>query len=108
MRQPNRAFRQRLMALLTVLGLAVAACIAIAVTVARNARGTVEQLADVELEAARLAREFRAAVDDLHGVLLRLGLEPVDDSTATIAQRKQRLNPWLDQRLAAAHSSERP
>jgi signal transduction histidine kinase len=106
MRQPNRMFRQRLTALVTVLVLAVAACIATAVTVARDARGTVEQLADVELEAARLAREFRAAVDDLHGVLLRLGSEAADESVATIGQRKQRLNRWLEERLAGAHSSE--
>lgn len=77
-------------------------CIAIAVAVARDARRTVEQLAEVELEAARLARDFRAGVDDLHSALLRLGLDPVGENAAMIEERKQRLERWLVQRLATA------
>jgi signal transduction histidine kinase len=105
-RRPARAFRRRLAAFLVLLALAIAACVALAATVARDAERTVQQLADVELEAAQLARQFRAAVDDLHGVLLRLGTDPTDESAATIAQRRQRLDGWLTVRLAAAHGAE--
>ena len=68
-------FRRRLGLLLGVLGLAVAACLALAVMVARDANRTIGRMADVELESAVLARQFRTAVDDLHGALLRLGTD---------------------------------
>src|SRR5262245_18740333 len=104
-RRPERAFRRRLAIFLAVLALAVAACVALAAAVARDAQRTVQQLADVELEAAQLARQFRAAVDDLHGVLIRLGTDSAEESAATIAQRRQRLEGWVAARLAAEHGA---
>jgi signal transduction histidine kinase len=97
-------FRRRLGLLLGVLGLAVATCLALAVLVARDANRTIGRMADVELESAQLARQFRSAVDDLHGALLRLGTEETEDSTAIIRERRQRLSRWVADRLAVARS----
>jgi len=97
-------FRRRLGLLLGVLGLAVAACLALAVWVARDANRTIGRMADVELESAQLARQFRSAVDDLHGALLRLGTEETEDSTAIIRERRQRLGRWVADRLGAARN----
>ena len=106
MRDPAHAFRRRFSVLVAALVVAVAGCLTLAVVVARNANGTLRQLADVELEAAMLARQFRAAVDDVHGALLRIGNEPADESAGLIAQRRQRLTKWLRARSAAMHSDE--
>jgi signal transduction histidine kinase len=97
-------FRRRLGLLLGVLGLAVAACLALAVLVARDANRTIGRMADVELESAQLARQFRTAVDDLHGVLLRLGTDQAEDGTALIRDRRQRLSRWVADRLGAARN----
>ena len=53
----------------------MAACLALALVAARDAGRTLSRLADIELEAALLARQFRGAVDDLHGALLRIGTD---------------------------------
>ena len=97
-------FRRRLGLLLGVLGLAVAACLALAVLVAREANRTIGRMADVELESAQLARQFRSAVDDLHGELLRLGTDQAEDGTALIRDRRQRLSRWVADRLGAARN----
>jgi signal transduction histidine kinase len=102
--QPNLAFHRRLVLLIAVLVLAIAGCIAIAAVISRDTRGTVERLANIEIEAAQMARDFRAAVDDVHGVLLRLGTEPVEDETATLSEREQHLQRWVAARIAAMHS----
>ena len=104
MRDPGHFFRRRLGGIIALLVLAVLACVALAVAVARDADRSLTRLAEVEVEAARLAREFRGAVDDLHGALLRIGSESADDSASVIQQRRQRLREWLDTRLAAARS----
>ncbi|HTZ19411.1 MAG TPA: ATP-binding protein [Opitutaceae bacterium] len=97
-------FRRRLGLLLGVLGLAVAACLALAVMVAREANRTIGRMADVELESAVLARQFRTAVDDLHGALLRLGTDQAEDGLALIRNRRLRLSRWVTDRLAAARN----
>jgi C4-dicarboxylate-specific signal transduction histidine kinase len=106
MRSPTQVFYRRFAALLALLILAVAACLALAFFAARDANHTLSRLADIELEAALLARQFRGAVDDLHGALLRVGTESADDSAAVIQQRRQRLSDWLSARRAAARSRE--
>ncbi|HEU5080946.1 MAG TPA: ATP-binding protein [Opitutaceae bacterium] len=85
---------------------AVALCVALALIAERGAKGTLRRLAGVELEAARLAREFRGAVDDLHGALLRIGTESADDSAAVIQQRRDALTRWIAARRAAAAGEE--
>jgi signal transduction histidine kinase len=97
-------FRRRLGLLLGVLGLAVAACVALAVYVARDANRTIGRMADVELESAQLARQFRTAVDDLHGALLRLGTDQAEGNAALIAERRQHLSRWVTDRLAAVRN----
>lgn len=97
----SRAFWRRLAALVGGLAVAVAVCIALAVFVQREASEKLRQLAHVELEAALLARQFRAAVDDLHGALLRSGTDSSADSAAVIAVRRQRLSAWLAARQTA-------
>lgn len=106
MRAPADAFRLRFQLLFASLAAAAAACIWLAVIVARDANATLRQLANVELEAALLARQFRAAVDDVHGALLRIGTEPADESATLIDQRRQRLTEWLRSRFAAVHRDE--
>jgi signal transduction histidine kinase len=106
MRSPTQVLYRRLAALLALLIIAVAACLGLAFVAARNANRTLRHLAGVELEAAQLARQFRGAVDDLHGALLRIGTESAYDSAAVIQQRRQRLSAWLSARLAAARSRE--
>jgi signal transduction histidine kinase len=76
-------------------------CISLAVAVHRDASDKLQHLAHVELEAATLARQFRAAVDDLHGAMLRIGIDPVEDCTTLIAERRQQLNAWLSARQTA-------
>jgi len=97
-------FRRRLGLLLGVLGLAVAACIALAVFVSREANRTIGRMADVELESAQLARQFRSAVDDLHGELLRLGTDPAENGIALIRDRRLRLSRWVADRTNAARN----
>jgi signal transduction histidine kinase len=97
-------FLRRLGLWLGLLVLAVATCVVLAVFVARDANRTIGRMADVELESALLARQFRTAVDDLHGALLRLGTEQAEDSATLIRERRQRLSRWSDERLAAARS----
>lgn len=106
MQNPALILRRRFALLLAVLVAAVAACIAVAFVVDRNAGRTLNQLAKIELEAAQLARQFRGAVDDLHGSLLRLGTESAGDSAAVISHRRQKLADWLAARLSAAQAAE--
>jgi signal transduction histidine kinase len=106
MRSPSQVFYRRLATLLALLVIAVTSCLGLAFVAARDANRTLNRLADVELEAALLARQFRAAVDDLHGALLRIGTDSADDSAAVIRQRRQRLSDWLSARLVAARSGE--
>lgn len=108
MRDPAQVFRRRLFSLIASLILAVGACVALAVFAEHGARSTLNRLAGIELEAAQLAREFRGAVDDLHGALLRIGTESADDSAAVIQQRRDALTRWIaDRRAAAATEEER-
>jgi signal transduction histidine kinase len=102
----DRIFRRRFSALLALLIVSVAASVAVAFVTARNANRTLRQLANIELEAAQLAREFRGEVDDIHGALLRIGSDAAEDSTVVIRERRQKLNDWLATRLKAAHSKE--
>jgi len=76
----------------------------LAVISERSANRTIGRLADVELESALLARQFRTAVDELHSALLRIGSDPVDDSALVIARRRERLTQWLKDRTATEHS----
>jgi signal transduction histidine kinase len=98
MNNPSRPFQLRLTALVVGLAAAVLICISLAVVVQRDASDKLRQLAHVEIEAATLAREFRAAVDDLHGALLRVGTDASDDSAAIIQQRRKKLTAWLSAR----------
>ena len=104
-RNPASAFRLRLAGWAALLALAVAGSTALAVLSARAASLTIGRLADVELESALLARQFRTAVDELHSALLRVGSDPADDSALVIDQRRQRLTQWLAERTAAEHSA---
>jgi len=79
-------------------------CVALALAVQRDASDKLQQLAHVELDAAMLARQFRAAVDDLHGAVFRVGMEAADDSAAIIYQRRQDLAAWLSVRQAGTLS----
>jgi signal transduction histidine kinase len=106
MRSPTLVFHRRLAALFALLILAVTACLALAFLAARDANRSLSRMADVEQEAALLARHFRAAVEDLHGALLRVGTDSADDTATVIQQRRQRLSDWLAARQAAARSSE--
>jgi signal transduction histidine kinase len=106
MQDPAHVFRRRFAALLTLLVVAVLACLVVAFVVARDAAHTLNHLANVELEVARLAREFRGYVDDLHGALLRIGSDSAEDSATVIEQRRQRLNDWLLARRDDAGSTE--
>jgi len=85
---------------------AVLVCIWLGVSVHRTASRKLQQLAHVELEAALLARQFRAAVDDLHGALLRIGIDSSEDCAAVIAQRRQVLSAWLNARQLSDLSSD--
>jgi len=106
MADPALVFRRRVFALLSLLVVAVAACVSLAFLTSRRANHTLSQMAVTELEAARLARQFRTDVDDLHGALLRIGSEPADDSAAVIRQRRAQLNNWLNGRETAARTKE--
>ena len=100
----SRVFRRRLTALVVSLAVVLLICVSLAVAVHRDASGKLQHLAHVELEAATLARQFRAAVDDLHGALLRIGIDPAEDCSALIAERRQQLNAWLSARQATSVS----
>jgi signal transduction histidine kinase len=100
MKTPSRAFRRRLTALVVALAATVLVCVSLAVVVQRDAGEKLRQLAHVELEAASLARQFRAAIDDLHGALLRIGSDAAEDSAAIIEERRQALTAWLGARQA--------
>ena len=106
MHDPAQVLRRRFGLLIAVLVAAVASCLALAFFAARDAHRTLNQLANIELEAAQLARQFRGAVDDLHGALLRVGSDPAEDSALVIQLRRRRLDEWLTARLAAAHTTE--
>jgi signal transduction histidine kinase len=106
MKKPSHAFRQRLTALVVGLTAIVLVCISVAVAVQREASDKLRRLAHVELEASVLAREFRAAVDDLHGALLRIGTDDSEDSATVIRQRRQKLSQWVSDRIASTDSSE--
>jgi signal transduction histidine kinase len=96
----SRAFQRRLILLLAGLGLTLVVCGVLAVAVQRDADDKLERLAHAELEATSLARQFRAAVDDLHGALLRIGTDVAEDSAIVIQKRRQQLIAWLGARLA--------
>lgn len=98
------AFRRRLVALLAALAVSIVACLMLALLVQRDANEKLRQLADVELQAAILARDFRGDVDDLHGALLRIGSAAAEDTNRVIESRRQRLEQWLVGRLASAHT----
>ena len=89
------------MALVAGLVLAVLICVQLAVVVQRDASDKLHQLAHVELDAAMLARQFRAGIDDLHGALLRVGADPADDSIAVIEGKRRELSAWLNARQAS-------
>jgi len=97
----SRAFRRRLTILMVALAVALFICVTLAVVVRRNASNKLQELAHVELEAALQARQFRAAVDDLHGALLRIGIDSAEDCAAVIEQRRRVLTTWLNTRQAA-------
>jgi signal transduction histidine kinase len=90
--------------LTVLLALAVAGSTTLAVVSERAASRTIGRLADVELESAMLARQFRTTVDELHSALLRVGSDPADDSKLAIDQHRLRLAQWLAARTAAEHS----
>jgi signal transduction histidine kinase len=104
MKTPSHAFRRRLTALLTGLVSAVLICVALAVWAQRDASDKLRQLAHVELGAAMLTRQFRGAVSDLHGALLRVGTDGSDDSAAMIHRRRQEIGAWLSAREAGTLS----
>ncbi len=104
----SRAFQRRLILLLAGLGLTLLICGVLAVAVQRDADDKLQRLAHAELEATSLARQFRGAIDDLHGALLRIGTDASDDSAIVIKKRRQQLVAWLGARLAGELSeSER-
>ena len=103
-RNPAYAFRLRIAGLAVLLALAVAGSTTLAIISGRSASRTIGRLADVELESAMLARQFRTAVDELHSALLRIGSDPVADSELAIDQRRQQLTRWLAERTAAEHN----
>lgn len=99
---------RRLGLLLALLGVVVVGGVGLAIYVAHNAHSTIARMADVELEAANLARQFRTAVDDLHGALLRVDTDQAEDSLIVIRDRRQVLSLWVSARLATVRTdSER-
>ena len=106
MNKISQAFGRRLAALVAALAIAVVIGVALAVTVQRDANEKLKQLAHVELEAALLARQFRSAIDDLHGALLRIGTDAAEDSAAVIQQRRQSLNAWVSARQTTGLSEK--
>ncbi len=106
MRDPAYVLRRRFAALLALLVVVVLGCVALAFVTAHDANRSLNQMAEVELEAAKLARQFRGAVDDLHGALLRIGTDSAADSAAIIQQRRQRLSNWLTAQLAVTRNDE--
>ena len=101
MNNPSHAFKRRLVALVAGLVAAVLICVQLAVVVQRDARDKLQQLAHVELDAAMLARQFRAGIDDLHGALLRVGSDGAEDSIAVIEGKRRELGAWLSAREAS-------
>lgn len=106
MKNLSQVFRRRLWTLGAGLLIAVVVCVALAVRVQRDASDKLRQLAHVELDAALLARQFRADIDDLHGALLRVGAEGSEDSITVIRQRREALMSWLQDREASELSAE--
>jgi signal transduction histidine kinase len=106
MRNPAHAFRLRIAGLTVLLVLAVAGSTTLAVISARAARHTIARLADVELESAMLARQFRTAVDELHSALLRIGSDPAEDSALVVNERRRQLAQWLANRVAAERNQQ--
>ena len=105
-RNPASAFRLRFAVLMTLLALTVAGSTALAIISGRVASHTIGRLADVELESALLARQFRTTVDELHSALLRIGSDPADDSKLAIEQGRRQLAQWLAQRTAAERNRQ--
>ena len=101
MSTPTDAFRRRLAALVAGLVFAVGLSGFLGVTVQRDARDKLQNLAHIELEAASLARQFRGAVDELHGALLRVGTSSTYDSAAVIREERKKLSDWLSARQAS-------
>ncbi len=99
---PSHVFRRRLTALLAGLATAVMFCLGLAVAVQRDASDKLQRLAHVELDAALLARQFRGAIDDLHGALLRVGTESPEDTSIVITKRRDELSAWLRGRESGA------
>ena len=91
---------------MTLLALTVAGSTALAIISGRVASHTIGRLADVELESALLARQFRTTVDELHSALLRIGSDPADDSKLAIEQGRRQLAQWLAQRTAAERNRQ--
>ena len=107
MSAPPQIFHRRLGALVALLVAAVLGCISAAVVSHRHFSGTLNRLANLELEGAQLTRQFRADLDDLHGALLRLGTESVEMTVGEVIQQQRRqLNDWLATRQAAAKGEE--
>jgi signal transduction histidine kinase len=99
----TRLFRRRVGVLVTLLILAVLACISLAVL---NTSSTLRRLEDVEIEAVSLARQFRAEVDGLHSVLLRTNRDTPSGSKALVQQRRRQLDDWMRTRMAGVESDE--
>lgn len=95
---PTHMFRRRLALLVAALAAAVLLAAALVVGVQRDANEKILRMAHVELGAAIQTRDFRGAVDDLHGALLRVGTETADDSEVIIKQRREKLDDWLSAR----------
>ena len=105
-RNPANAFRLRIAGLAVLLALAVAGSTTLAIISGRAASRTIGRLADVELESALLARQFRTAVDELHSALLRIGSDPAADSELVINQRRHQLTQWLADRAAVERNGQ--
>ncbi len=105
MNPPSRTFRRRLMSLIAGLAATVLVFIALALAVQRDASDKLRQLAHVELEVAEQARQFRAAIDDLHGALLRIGTDSAADSALVIGQRREVMSAWLNARQVTGGSA---
>jgi signal transduction histidine kinase len=104
---PTRIFRRRLGVLIALLVVAVVGCVSLAFVSHRHFSDTLNRLADIELEGGRLSRQFRSNLDDLHGVLLRIGTEAGETNVgATIEQHRQQLNEWIAARQGAAKEEE--
>ena len=108
MTDPATVFQRRLVALLSSLAAVIIVCIGLAVAVTARARSTIGQLADIELDSARLAREFRAEVNALQNALLRMGSVSPGECALAIREHRQQLRRWLTGRDAAEEPELQP